>query len=71
MSNNTNYNALTDSDLRLQLEWNGYLLHYNDADRLELFSFTGSRQVLGRYLEKSTGETFDSVQAAHRYVFSI
>jgi len=65
----TNYNALTDNDLRDQLEWEGYLLHYNDNDDLELFSFTGSRHVLGRYCEKSTGETFDSVQAAHRYVF--
>jgi hypothetical protein len=64
-----NYNALTDDDLRRQLEWEGYFLRCNADDRLELIEFGGGSQTIPPYWERSTGETFDSVQAAHRYVF--
>jgi hypothetical protein len=67
----TNYNALTDSDLREQLGWEHYVLHYNDDDMLELFTFRGGHPTIYPYREESTGEVFDSVQEAHRYVFTL
>jgi hypothetical protein len=70
MSLNINYNALTDSDLHQELEWEGYVLRYNETDELELFTFSGGYQTTRPYQEQSTGETFDCVQAAHRYVFT-
>jgi hypothetical protein len=69
--NYPNYNALTDDDLARQLECEGYVLHYNDNDELELFSFRGGHPTIRPYREESTVETFDSVEAAHRYVFGL
>jgi hypothetical protein len=67
----TNYNALTDTDLKEQLVWENYILRYNDNDDLELFTFRGGHPTVYPYQEESTGETFDSVQAAHKWVFSL
>jgi hypothetical protein len=64
------YDARTDEDLRLELESEGYLVRWNDDDVLELFEFGGGYGYMTPYWEKSTGELFDCVQAAHRYVFS-
>jgi hypothetical protein len=64
------YDARTDEDLRLELESEGYLVRWNDEDELELFEFGGGYAYATPSLEKSTGEIFDCVQAAHRYVFS-
>jgi hypothetical protein len=64
-----NYNALTDEDLRQQLEGEGYELRYNDHDLLELFEVGGGYQTAIPYWEKSTNNTFDSVYAAHRWFF--
>jgi hypothetical protein len=71
VTSSPNYNALTDSDLRLALEWEKYVLHYNDADELELFTFSGGYPTTRPYKEESTGETFDSVAEAHRWVFTL
>ena len=55
--------------LSRELEYQGYLLRYNDNDKLELFEFGGGGQCLAPYWERSTGEIFDSLPAAHKYVF--
>ena len=69
--NPTNYNALTDTDLKEQLAWKHYVLRYNDNDDLELFSFRGGHPTVYPYTEESTGETFNSVAEAHRYIFDL
>ena len=69
--NRTNYHALTDTDLKEQLAWEHYILRDNDNDDLELFSFRGGHPTVYPYTEESTGEIFDSVEQAHRYVFTL
>jgi hypothetical protein len=69
--NKTNYNALTDDDLRQQLAWEHYVLHWTeDENHLELFTFRNAYLNVP-YREESTGEVFDSVQEAHRYAFTL
>jgi hypothetical protein len=63
------YDARINDDLRRELEAEGYLVRYNDNDDLELIEFGGGYRRLNAYWERPTGEIFDSVQAAHRYVF--
>jgi hypothetical protein len=55
--------------LRSELESEGYLLRYNDADQLELIEFGGGYRTTLPYWERSTGNTFDSVWASHNWVF--
>jgi hypothetical protein len=69
--NKTNYDALTETDLEEQLEWEHYVLHYNDNEDLELFTFRGGYPTVYPYQEQSTGEVFDSVQEAHKWVFTL
>ena len=69
--NLTNYDALTDIDLRDQLRWEHYILHWTSDDRLELFTFGGGYQTTRPYREQSAGEVFDSVEQAHRWVFTL
>jgi len=62
------YDAYTDNDLKDQLLWCGYCLHYTpDENHYELFECGGGYQTIKPYWERSTGEIFDSIQAAHRY----
>jgi len=63
------YDARCDDCLKLELESEGFLVRYNEADELELFEFGGGYQYTTPYWERSTGEFFDSVTAAHKYVF--
>lgn len=69
--NHTNYNALTDTDLKEQLAREHCILRYNDNDELELLTFTGGHPTTRPYKEELTGEVFGSVAEAHRYVFTL
>jgi hypothetical protein len=55
--------------LRSELESEGYLLRYDDANKFELFELGGGYRTAIPYWERSTGNTFDSVSAAYCWVF--
>jgi hypothetical protein len=44
-------------------------VRYNDNDELELFEVGGVYRTTIPYRERSIGNTFESVSAAHHWVF--
>ena len=61
-----------DEELRDYMDSDGYLLrHTSDDNHLELFEFGGGYRTTIPYWETSTGNVFDCVQDAFKWVYTL
>lgn len=58
-----------DEKLLRDLDAEHYLLRRNQDDKLELFLYRGGYATINPYVEESTGEAFESIDDAHKWVF--
>jgi len=49
----------------------GYILRRNSNDKLELFECGGGYRTTIPYWERSTGNTFDDVESAFKWAYTL
>jgi hypothetical protein len=61
-----------DEELKDYMDYEGYLLRPSSDERhLELFEFGGGYRTTIAYWEASTGNTFDCVEDAFKWVYNL